>query len=160
MSTHLTLTTTGVRDAAAAVVVKVKWVDMGLTLKAFEVTISNRRSVGELKDAVATVTGVPTDLMVIEYDGLVIDAQDAEFLGLVAAKKGIVTVSEASSADEAAAKDGDARAHRWAEERAAAAAAKAAPPKAAAATPKPTPAPAGNATFAARPAPAVGIPVA
>ena len=150
--------------AAAAsrtpVVVKVKWVDMGLTLKAFEVTISNRRSVGELKDAVATVTGVPTDLMVIEYDGLVIDAQDAEFLGLVAAKKGIVTVSEASSADEAAAKDGDARAHRWAEERAAAAAAKAAPPKPAAATPKPTPAPAGNATFAARPAPAVGIPVA
>ncbi|KAH8087719.1 calcium ion antiporter [Aureococcus anophagefferens] len=76
---------------------QVKWVDMGLTLKAFEVTISNRRSAGELKDAVATVTGVPTDLMVIEYDGLVIDAQDAEFLGLVAAKKGIVTVSEASA---------------------------------------------------------------
>ena len=158
------------RVAAASrtpVVVKVKWVDMGLTLKAFEVTISNRRSVADLKEAVHKITAVPTDLMVIEYGGLVIDSQDAEFLGLVAAKKGIVTVTEAVSVDEATAKDLKAREQRWAEEKQAAAAKPPPPPPPAnaqkAKSSNASAAPAPRATFDARPAPTtkgVGISVA
>jgi len=107
------------------------------------VTISNRRSVHDLKVAVEATISVPPDVQVLEYDGVVIDAQDTEFLGLVAKKKGIVTVSEAASVDEAAAADARARENRWAD-----AAARAPPP------PPAKKSPASRADAALPPAPA------